>query len=399
MARSKIGGAWGFLRGSIGSVTYSTRKSSSGKREQIARQKAEQVNNPNTVAQILQRMKLGPAQRFYDAFENVVAKGILSHAFEAVPYGSASRQYFLSKAMKEESAVFVPKGVDFFVPGEYLVSEGSIASMPYFNQLPAQEAAQNNLICDFNDGQLTQAEIDTYAEMGFEPGTQLTLIGAKAIANGRYEPFATRIIMTAGNTPDNAVNVQLYDDGVIVVGDETIAAVAFIVSKGSQESNDYRSTQKMRFVNGYESLKSLEAMQAAIDSYAEGYEVNSLNSNWYLNQDNGQAFNGRVVAADVIPVDLENPDIDADDRYVLGEQVEGNKIKYVIFTEDGTENGKAYGVLDNGQLRFVQYSGTEIDVLGKHVAEGLLKGGYTLGVTYKQMTPLIAAQAGFTLAV
>lgn len=388
MARSKIGGAWGFLRGSIGSVTYSTRKTSSGKREQIARQKAEQVNNPNSVAQILQRMKLGPAQRFYDAFETVVAKGILSHAFEAVPYGSASRQYFLSKAMKEESAVFVPKGVDFFVPGEYLVSEGSIASMPYFNQLTEQEAAQNNLICDFNDGQLTQAEIDTYADMGFEPGTQLTLIGAKAIANGRYEPFATRIIMTAGNTPDDAVNVQLYDDGVIVVGDETIAAVAFIVSKGSQESNDYRSTQKMRFVNGYESLKSLEAMQAAIDSYAEGYEVNSLNSNWYLNQDNGQAFNGRV---EKVNVSKREDNHNVFNYAVCGVQVVGNKLTYVVFTDDGTAAGQLAIVPRGSEIIFNEGWSPASDIIAHSPSfEGVQ-------VTYARITEAIAAQGGFTL--
>lgn len=389
MARSKIGGAWGFLRGSIGSVTYSTRKTSSGKREQIARQKAEQVNNPNTVAQILQRMKLGPAQRFYDAFENVVAKGILSHAFEAVPYGSASRQYFLSKAMKEESAVFVPKGIDFFVPGEYLVSEGSIASMPYFNQLTAEEAAQNNLLCNFNGGELTPANIDAYADMGFEPGTQLTLIGAKAIANGRYEPFATRIIMTAGNTPDNAVNVQLYDDGVIVVGDETIAAVAFIVSKGSQESNDYRSTQKMRFVNGYESLKSLEAMQAAIDSYAEGYEVNSLNSNWYLNQDNGQAFNGRVEKVNV----AKREDNRTVFNYaVCGVQVVGDKLTYVVFTDDGDADGNLAVVPSGREIVFNVFWSPASDIIAQSATfEGVQ-------VTYARITEAIAAQAGFTLA-
>ena len=46
------------LRGSIGSVTYTTKKTKSGKTEQIARQKAQSVTNPQTTAQILQRMLL-----------------------------------------------------------------------------------------------------------------------------------------------------------------------------------------------------------------------------------------------------------------------------------------------------------------------------------------------------
>lgn len=394
MARSKVGGAFGFLRGSIGSVTYTTKKNSAGKREQVARQKAQQVSNPNSTAQIMQRMKLGPAQRFYDAFENVVAKGIISHAFESVPYGTASRQYFISLAMKEDAAVYVPKGVDFFVPGEYPVSEGSLATISYFSQVTAEEAAQDTLVCDFDNTPLTADNIEAFVNLGYEQGMQLTLIGARATANGRYEPFATRILMQAGNVADNAVEFILYDNGDIVVPDETIAAVAVIVSKGSQESNDYRSTQKMKFVNGYESLKSLDALQAAIESYSEGYEVNSLNSNWYLNQDSGQAFNGRVELLEIQR--FKNNDTSADKVYgqaFIGVQVNGNDLSYVVFTDDGTANGKIFSA-----------AGSTRTLTNPRANDVTAEGNYILGVgvalspkTYRKLTPEIAAQGGFTL--
>lgn len=389
MARSKIGGAFGFLRGSIGSVTYSTRKTTSGKREQIARQKAEQVSNPNSTAQILQRMKLGPAQRFYDAFENVVAKGILSHAFESVPYGTASRQHFLSLAMKEEAAVYVPKGVDFFVPGEYVVSEGSLTSLDYHHELATDDAQSlAEIYCDFRENQhLTAAMVESFVGKGFEAGMQLTVVGARAIAGGRYEPFASRILMSNGNTADTPVGVALSGDGVIVF-DETIAAVAFIVSKGSQESNDYRSTQKMMFVNGYQSLKSLDALQAAIESYQEGYEINSLNSNWYLNQDNGQAFNGRVEMMQQV---LAFGEVSGSDDVLCGLLVNGNDVNVIIFTSDGTENGLVY-TTKNGRLlvNFGSESGGEYhDYTGKDVE--------LANKTYVKLTPEIAAQGGFTM--
>ena len=394
MARSKIGGAFGMLRGSIGSVTYSTKKTSSGKTEQIARQKAQSVTNPNTTAQILQRMKLGPAQRFYDAFENVVAKGIISHAFESIPYGSASRQHFISLAMKEEAAVYVPKGVDFFVPGEYVVSEGSLSPISYFNQLTAQEAAQNELLCNFNDTALTAEAVEAFVGEGYEQGMQLTLIGAKAIEGGRYEPFATRILMLEGNKADNAIDVQLYDHGVVVVGDSTIAAIAIIVSKGSQESNDYRSTQKMKFVNGYESLKSLDALQAAIDSYAEGYEVNALNSNWYLNQDNGQAFNGRV---ELMQQHLLNEyDVNVQDNVFCGIQVQGDKVKVIVFTHDGTANGKIFTASSQNPRMLVNFGG-QTQYEGETVTYEWLGKDVQAVVEYKQITAEIAAQGGFTL--
>lgn len=394
MARSKIGGAFGMLRGSIGSVTYSTKKTSSGKTEQIARQKAQSVTNPNTTAQILQRMKLGPAQRFFDAFENVVAKGILSHAFESVPYGAASRQHFISLAMKEEAAVYVPKGVDFFVPGEYPVSEGSLATISYFNQVTAEEAAQDTLICDFDGTALTAANIEAFVNLGYEQGMQLTLIGARAVANGRYEPFATRILMMEGNVAETAVEFMLYDNGDIVVIDETIAAVAIIVSKGSQESNDYRSTQKMKFVNGYESLKSLDALQAAIESYSEGYEVNSLNSNWYLNQDNGQAFNGRVELLEIQRyLNNDTAEEKTSGQAFIGVQVNGNDLSYVVFTDDGTANGKIYNSA-GGSRTLTNPRASDVEAEGKYI----LGVGVALSPkTYKKLTPEIAAQGGFTM--
>lgn len=385
MARSKIGGAFGMLRGSIGSVTYSTKKTTSGKTEQIARQKAQSVTNPNTTGQILQRMKLGPAQRFFDAFEQVVAKGILSHSFEAIPYGNASRTHFISLAMKEEAAVYVPKGVDFFVPGEYVVSEGSLTPISYFNQLTEQEAAQNNLIVNFNDEPLTAENVETFVGEGYEQGMQLTLIGARAVAGGKYEPFATRLTMLEGHGVDEPINVQLYDLGVVVVGDESIAAIAVIVSKGSQESNDYRSTQKMKFVNGYDSLKSLDALEAAIASYQEGYTYNALNSNWYLNLDNGQAFNGRVEFA---KCSFEHEEASWKRDNVIGLQVNGNEIKVTVFTTDGTGNGDVYVVdpTDASGRRIEPRTGD--------------KGSYIVDpspVVFAKMTPQIAAQGGFTL--
>ena len=394
MARSKIGGAVGMLRGSIGSVTYSTKKTSSGKTEQIARQKAQSVTNPNTTAQILQRMKLGPAQRFYDAFENVVAKGIISHAFESVPYGTASRQHFISLAMKKEDAVYVPKGVDFFVPGEYQVSEGSLSPISYFNQLTAQEAAQNELLCNFNDVALTAEAVEAFVGEGYEQGMQLTLIGARAIANGRYEPFATRILMLEGNKADNAIDVQLYDHGAVVVGVSTIAAIAIIVSKGSQESNDYRSSQTMKFVNGYESLKSLDALQAAIESYQEGYEINSLNSNWYLNQDNGQAFNGRV---ELMQQHLLNEyEVSTQSDVFCGIQVEGSNIKVIVFTDDGTANGKIFTASSVNPRMLVNFGG-QTQYEGETVLYKWFGKDVQAVVTFAKLTAEIAAQGGFTL--
>ena len=184
---------------------------------------------------------------------------------------------------------------------------------------------------------------------------------------------------------DEPINVQLYDQGVVVVGDESIAAIAVIVSKGSNESNDYRSTQKMKFVNGYDSLKSIDALEAAIASYQEGYTYNSLNSNWYLNLDNGQAFNGRVELA---KCSFKNEDSSWKRDNVVGLQVNGNEVKVTVFTTDGTGNGDIYVVdpSDSSGRRIKPRTGD--------------KGSYIVDpspVVFAKMTPQIAAQGGFTL--
>ena len=141
----------------------------------------------------------------------------------------------------------------------------------------------------------------------------------------------------------------------------------------------------MKFVNGYDSLKSLDALEAAIASYQEGYTYNSLNSNWYLNLDNGQAFNGRVELA---KCSFKNEDSSWKRDNVVGLQVNGNEIKVTVFTTDGTSNGDIYVVdpTDSSGRRIKPRSGD--------------KGSYIVDpspVVFAKMTPQIAAQGGFTL--
>ena len=68
---------------------------------------------------------------------------------------------------------------------------------------------------------------------------QLTIIGAREIAGGRYEPFASRVIMLEGNKSDNLVGVELYDHGAFVVTDPKIAAIAVNASKRSDNHSRF----------------------------------------------------------------------------------------------------------------------------------------------------------------
>lgn len=402
LANSLIGGAFGFLRKSIGSVTYSTSTANrDGRRKQIARQKATQVKNPNTVAQIMQRMKLTPAQRFYDAYEKVVSKGIMSHSWEGISYGGASRHEFMSRAMKNSAAVYVPKGYNAFAPGEYEVSAGSLPSWEWRNDLGTGETPPANDLLDMNSPMTVNA-VTKLLGFGLQLGDQISIIGATEV-EGLYSPFAGRIIVGAGNTwqLSGALPAELYilTNGVSYDEKSQIAAVAVIVSRG-QDSNAKRSNSQMLLLGEYKNLISAEALNAAIASYENGEAVTSLGSDWYLNNTplTGQAVAG---TAKVMQIEAEKADGTKVTRsFFVIERVSNGQIGYVVPTEAGGDSDFAY-VQDGETLKPGNWPATEEDpnaqISGEQVARGLINAGL-ISLGYIEMTAAIAAQGGFTIA-
>lgn len=400
MANSLIGGAFGFLRKSIGSVTYSTSTSSrDGRRKQIARQKATQVKNPNTVAQIMQRMKLSPAQRFYDAFEKVVSKGIMSHSWEGVSYGNASRLEFMSRAMKNDAAVYVPKGYNAFAPGEYEVSAGSLPSWDWRNDLGSGETPPANELIDFNSA-MTEAAVTKLIGFGLQLGDQITVIGAKEV-NGLYEPFASRIIVGTGNMwqHSGAMPSELYilTNGVNYDENDVPAAVAVIVSRG-QDSSAKRSDAQMLLLGDYKNLISADALNAAIASYESGEAVTSLGSDWYLNNTplTGQAVAGSVKTLQVTAAREEGEPLTKVGNFLVIERVSNGQIGYVVPTDDGSHSGAAYAKGEGNNILGPTYwdQGSELPIDGSEVARGLVNAGLN-SLGYIRVTDAIAAQGGF----
>lgn len=400
LATSPIFGAFGPLRKSIGSVTYSTLATArDGKRKQVARQKPTAVRNPNTVAQILQRMKLAPAQRFYDAFEKVVAKGIMSHSWEGVSYGNASRQEFMSRAMKNPAAVFVPKGYNAFAPGEYEVSAGSLPSWNWRNDLGSGLVPAADSLLNIN-ASLDEAAVTKLLGFGLQLGDQITIIGAVE-KNGLYVPFAMRIIIGVGNSWDYAgsypAKLYITTNGVSYLSDDVPAAVAVIVSRG-QDSSAKRSNAQMLLIGKYKNLISTDAMNAAIASYEDGVAVTSLGSDWYLNNTplTGQAVAGSVKTLEITAVD--DGQLSRKATFLVVERVNNGQIGYLIVTDGGASDQEAVAVLAGGQLsriRFNDESSESAFVLGENVSRGLvLEGGNMLG--YVNYSPELAQQGGFS---
>ena len=382
MAKSGIPGIYGFARGKVGAVVYSTSNAAlSGGRKQIVRIKAESVKNPRTIAQIVQRMKIGPAQLFYAAFEKAagsVENNPLSHSWEGVEYGSKSRMRFMQLAMAGEPKSYVPKGIKFVAPGQYQVSEGSLQSLPW-RQVHANSA--NRLLS--SSTAMTQTDVEALAAYSVEVGDQITIMYLLSDDAGSYSAHTQRLIVGVGNSftlnEGDVDDWRLFDDGFEDLNGE-IACVAMIVSRGIT-NNAKRSTETMMIMPNFASLLSPEAYDKAVESYVTGVTYNSLNSTWYLNQGTTQAFNGEVFFQSLTLPAIEGV---AEETVIalLGRQVDGSSVRYVLFTSDGTSAGTIYGRRPSGIATADSWTASRaVAALG------------TVNVVYAQYTEAIGAQA------
>lgn len=85
MAKSKAGGTRAYIRGKIGADVYSIGKDGKGRKQQVVRSLAEQVKNPQTLAQMKGRAIMSTIMQFVAACSQ-----FLDHAFDNVPTGQPS---------------------------------------------------------------------------------------------------------------------------------------------------------------------------------------------------------------------------------------------------------------------------------------------------------------------
>lgn len=122
----------GQLRGKLGGSVYYR---SNG--QQISRAKAENVSNPNTQPQRIQRMIMATVMQAYS-----LTKEITDHSFEGIKYKQDSMAFFqrvnANKLRAMISAVdgtfqpsFTAPKLQALIPNGYTISRGSLAPVPY----------------------------------------------------------------------------------------------------------------------------------------------------------------------------------------------------------------------------------------------------------------------------
>lgn len=377
MGKSKTGGAFGFINKSIGSVTYSTMKDKNGKRVQILRAKPTDVTNPNTVAQILQRMKVKPAARFYNTLEE-----ILNNAWEGVRYGADSRREFMRLAMGM-TGPYVPRGASRVIPAVYPVSRGSVPTpagvvFAEDESINSKSYGKKAFMFDMTgtgfdagQGNWPQSIVDVYGR-----AVQFTFIAVTVDGDGNYKFGYNRVLssdLPAYNQQtmptlnwklqvgDAIVYTYNWDsDNILYFGKGTdipataeqgALAVAGVVAAAvivSYKENDvwHRSNADMVINEALQvNLYGSEAMNVAIESYQNSASVNELNSNWYLNLANGQQYPGRISLMNytietTIQVEGEPQTLTKDVTIPVGQRVNTNGIlQSYPFTSDGTNAG------------------------------------------------------------
>lgn len=257
-----------------------------------AREHVTEVANPQTLAQMSQRMKLTPIQNFYRGLQ-----GLLDHSWQGVKYGNPSRLHFYSQTMRALSSAgvpFIPKGERQFVPWQFPLSTGSIsasiaveldaaASLDYFktslhaNPIPTT-------IADFSNLLLTQ--------VGFREGMQVTLV---FVFNGSGFPrYYTRFVIDTSNTADcteygfactavsgtqvgvrpwNTTSDEAYGVGVAAAG----VIVSELVGATWQRNNSSLVVA--------DSVKQPYTTNAAFEEMLASYrDKKNTSSDWYLNQ-------------------------------------------------------------------------------------------------------------------
>ena len=315
---------FGLRRGSTKSLTFSIYNG-----KQVTKDRVAFVKNPNTIAQRLQRMK-------FLAMQNLLNAGlgdIIDHSWENVKYGSESRQYFSSKALKL-SGPFIGKEQELAVPMPVQISEGNLETLPTaLSQSDATAHPQISQTYDVFDAKSGQALFST--------GEQVTFV---AVYDGRV--IVERIIITeitpkAGETA--ASFKAIIEGDHIVIEDNTDFTFNIPDSAGkpwgytairSKYINGkwQRSTQTL-LINSLaeEAYYTADAMNVAVQSWDTKANENML-SNWYLNLSDS-VYDGADVVISVKTQGGGSTKVRA--RMV---NVQGELIPY-IYTTTGTSAG------------------------------------------------------------
>ena len=265
------------FRGKVGNVIGYLTKNRAGRYEQTVKGYQPVVANPQSYAQALARVPVGPVQRICSALLPLIQRG-----FEGTAYGDPSKNEFLSYNLKYFRGPYMPKGTVSVPPGPMLISKGSLQPITVdgFDGEANSEWIKFSLFFKSSFTPHTFGELSAHLlrfNQYLVQGEQLTFVVVDN-ASGTYNYYIQSLFLDPNNTTEinglfvgvNGVNnkMTLYADEGGILG--YIVAGACIRSQPYGDSSFRRSTAFLGCNPAAELYNDAAAVQAAVASYRDG---------------------------------------------------------------------------------------------------------------------------------
>lgn len=354
-------GVAGRIKGSVGNTTF--RRIYGEANASAMYDKVLEVSNPRTGSQILQRMRLAPAQKFYETF-----KQVLDHSRQGIQAGEKTRRAFMSEVMSKgfSSMPYVPKGFEGVVGERYPLSKGTL---PRIFSWPAttMEWCETSLKVSDVDGYNTPSRLLTALQTGssgrFEDGDELTFVvlaGDDVSGNENYALIFSVVLSASDDTTDltgmfdESEDLTLNYTPRFFSEDDSVLGCAVIHSRKIGTNWTY-SSAAMDFDQDYYMVwHNGNAYRTAMASYgAAGF--NEPNGRKQLKQATNQPYNGAITKAN----GLLNPNTEGELKFVYlmstTQIVDSSKQAQVVtsvFVKDGAlvnEQGEQIKKTEGGQ--------------------------------------------------
>ena len=262
------------FRGKVGNVIGYLTKNRAGRYEQSVKSYQPVVANPQSFAQALARVPVGPVQRICSALLTVIQRG-----FEGVSYGDASKSEFLSYNLRNFRGPYLEKSFPYIVPGPVLLTKGSLASINITNI--STRVGTTDMFVDessisvYTIGQLANLILSDNPHIA--QGEQWTVVWAMKKLDQFIYNYASFFIdpRSTQGFPDG-FSVLINSDGFITFRFNyttmqlPLAAVAIIRSQPYGETSFRRSTTFLTCSQGINLYNTEDDVRRAVASYRDG---------------------------------------------------------------------------------------------------------------------------------
>ena len=276
---AKATGIGSQARGKVGNVIYYLGKNRAGRYEQVVKSYQPVVANPQSYAQALARVPVGPVQRVCSALLSLIQRG-----FEGTAYGDPSKSEFLSYNLKYFRGPFMTKGSVIVPPGPMLIAKGSLASIT----VAEIDSTENNGLVSFdlnydgghqgdNRGQIAQRLLQQNDFL--LRGEQLTFVVVRNYMGEYVYNYESLFLDPTDTTsPRGILQFSADFEDLFSIGTDavnfkgSIVAAACIRSQAYGESSFKRSTTFLTISDKVYLYNDDAAVQAAVASYRTGEE-------------------------------------------------------------------------------------------------------------------------------